>query len=503
MKRTLSSDSIAKTATVSSDTDATVVDTAATPPRSAVPLPQVNTVGPADHPLLGVGTAAPIGAVESHSLPVIAVRAAASNESPDSRLALFESEAFKSNMARVDSADPVAQKYIVDLYNGNEDVQQSDRPADNWVHKAAAQGHAGAQRLLAALYFYGLGVKQDDGKAFYWTQQAAEQGHAGAQSWLGRLYFRGLGVKQDEGKAFYWIQQAAEQGHAVAQAGLGELYFEGRGCKQDGGKAFYWFQQAAEQGLAFAQAGLGGLYLLGRGCKKDDGKTFYWYQQAAEQGHAGAQTNLGSLYLNGRGVEKNERQAAYWKMNAALSADGLTLSCANNLPVELVKFLPQLFTDMPEWHRVRTLDLSDNAINDDAAVNLARLISENQTLEVLNLRSNPIGQIGAAALAQALRFNQTLKELHLDLTDASQLARDDIAHALDSNKNIAVLMKEVKDNPPKASAALPLELIALVEQATIVAHQKAGDANHTQEQTRELLNEMGLVFANKVITDPH
>jgi hypothetical protein len=190
-------------------------------------------------------------------------------------------------------------------------------------------------------------------------------------------------------------------------------------------------------------------------------------------------------------------------MNAGLSADGLTLSCANNLPVELVKFLPQLFTDMPEWHRVQTLDLSENAIDDDAAAHLAQLIIENRTLEVLDLRSNPIGEKGAELLALALRSNPILKELHLDLSGGTEAVRAEIARSLESNKNIAVLMGEVEAKPPKASAALPLELIALVEQATIVAHQKAGDANHTREQTRELLNEMGLVFANKVITDPH
>jgi hypothetical protein len=353
------------------------------------------------------------------------------------------------------------------------------------------------------LYFYGLGVEQSDAEAFNWAQQAAEQGHASAQLGLGVLYIRGLGVKQDDGKAFYWTQQAAEQGHAGAQLGLGRLYFRGLGVKQDEGKAFYWIQQAAEQGHAVAQAGLGELYFEGRGCKQDGGRAFKWLQKAAEQGHAVAQSNLGWLYFDGRGVKKDERQAAYWKMNSGLSADRLTLSCAKKLPVELVKFLPQLFAETSGWQHVQTLNLSGNAIDDDAATHLAQLITKNRTLEVLDLRSNPIGEKGAELLALALRSNPILKELHLDLSGGTEAVRAEIARSLESNKNIAVLMGEVEAKPPKASAALPLELIALVEQATIVAHQKAGDANHTREQTRELLNEMGLVFANKVITDSH
>lgn len=199
-------------------------------------------------------------------------------------------------------------------------------------------------------------------------------------------------------------------------------------------------------------------------------------------------------------LKKNDRQAAYWLLKSGLSADGLTLSCAGNLPVELVKFLPPLFAETPEWQRVRTLDLSRNTINDEAAANLVQLITENQTREVLNLRGNPIGENGAAFFAVALRSNQTLKELHLDLTGITELARADIARALDSNKNIATLAKEVEANPAQKSDELPLEVVDLIEQATIVADQKAGDANHTLEQTRQSINELRLAAAQQFIT---
>ena len=500
MQRTLSSDSIAKTAAVSSDTDATVVDTAATSPRSAAPLPQVNTVGPADHPLLGVGSTAPIGAVESHSLPVIAVRAAASNESPDSRLALFESEAFKANLAHANNGDRVAMKYLADIYNEGNGDQQRDMRADHWVHRAATQGHAGIQLMLGLLYFEGRGVEGNDDSAFKWIQKAAEQGHAGAQWKLGCLYLAGRGVKRNEAEAIPWIQKAAEQGHAGAQMRLGCQYIEGGGFPPDNATAFKWIHKAAVQGEARAQLHIGYIYSTGHGVPPDHAIAFKWIQKAAEQGCVVAQDMLAKLYFRGRGVEKNDKQAAYWLLKSRLSTDGLTLYCAHNLPKKLGKFILQLFAEMPEWQRVQTLYLSDNAIDDDAAVYLALLITENPTLEALDLRDNPIGQNGVASLAVALRSNQTLKALHLDPEASTAAARADIDRALVNNQNITALKEEVKEDPIKNTDELPIDVLNLIEQATIVADQKTDDGKRTLAQTQAVLKELRLSVAQQFIT---
>ncbi len=500
MQLTLSSDSIAKTAAVSSDTDATVVDTAATSPRSAVPLPQVNTVEPADHPLLGVGGTAPIGAVESHSLPVIAVRAAASNESPDSRLALFESEAFKANLARANKVDRAAKKYLVDIYNEGNGNRQSEIGSDHWVHRAATQGHAGAQLMLGLLYFDGCGVKQNKAEAIPWIQKAAEQGHAGAQWKLGCLYLGGHGVKRNEAEAIPWIQKAAEQGHAGAQWKLGCQYIEGGGFPPDNATALKWIQKAAVQGEVRAQLHIGLIYSLGHGVPPDNAISFKWFQKAAEQGHGFAQARLAKLYFQGRGVEKNDKQAAYWLLRSHLSTDGLSLYCSYNLPKKLGKLILQFFAETPEWQRVQILHLKGNAIDDDAAAHLALLITENQTLEVLNLYDNPIGQNGAASLAVALQSNHTLKELYLERTASTETARADIARALVNNQNITVLIKEGKDNPAKKTDELPFEVIALIEQTTIVADQKTADGKRTLAQTQAVLKELRLAVARQFIT---
>ena len=413
---------------VLSDTSSSSFSSSTASSQALVSPPQFGTVIPADPDMLPSGTAVPPGPVGPHTAPILTAHTAVSTEVRDHRLDVFESEVFKNNMAHLGMKDPAARKYMVDLYNDSQDIQQSGKPAEHWVHNAAAQGHAGAQRFLGVLYFYGFGVEQSDAEAFTWVRLAAEHGHAGAQRFLALLYFYGLCVEQSDAEAFKWAQKAADQGDAHAQM------------------------------------------------------------------------QLGLLYLDGRGVAKDGKQAAYWMMKPGLSDHGLSLSCAKKFPKDLCAVLSDLFTKSSEWQRVKTLNLSNNAIDDAAAAHLARLMTENQTLEVIDLRGNPIGEKGAAALALALRTNQTLKELHLDLTDSTQSARTEITRALNSNKNIAVLTQEVIVQPARFSDELPLEVITLLEQATIPVDQKASDTERTLEQTRDLLNELRLSIAEKVIS---
>lgn len=50
---------------------------------------------------------------------------------------------------------------------------------------------------------------------------------------------------------------------------------------------------------------------------------------------------------------------------------------------------------------------------------------------------------------------------------------------------------------------IPADVIRLVEQATIVADQKAVKVSRTYKETQELVNEMRLAFAHQISTAPH
>ena len=91
----------------------------------------------------------------------------------------------------------------------------------------------------------GDGVPLSYQEAASWTGKAAAQGHAGAERSLGVMYANGRGVPQDYVEAVKWFRLAAEQGNTNAQNNLGIMYDSGRGLPQDYVRAHMWFNLSA------------------------------------------------------------------------------------------------------------------------------------------------------------------------------------------------------------------------------------------------------------------
>ena len=70
------------------------------------------------------------------------------------------------------------------------------------------------------MYCLGHGVPQDNAEAVKWWHKAAEQGHAGAQLSLGTMYNLGLGVAKNTAEAIKWWRKAADQGSPGAKESL-------------------------------------------------------------------------------------------------------------------------------------------------------------------------------------------------------------------------------------------------------------------------------------------
>jgi TPR repeat protein len=195
-------------------------------------------------------------------------------------------------------------------------VAPSEEEALYWFRRAAARGHAPAQRLLGLAYLAGLGTPADALGARAWLECAAEQGDAEAQLNLARSFGDG-----GTGGALYWYRRAAEQGAAKAQFTLGVMYANGQGMPRDDVLAVAWYRRAAEQGDASAQNNLGVMYANGTGVPQDDALAVHWYRLAAEQGHALAQYNLGTMVGSGRGVARDAVQSYLWMLLAADAGD--------------------------------------------------------------------------------------------------------------------------------------------------------------------------------------
>ena len=133
------------------------------------------------------------------------------------------------------------------------------------LRQDAEAGDAEAQNALGSLFYSGEAISRDaTGKimdydleaAAGWFHRAAEQGHAGAQFNLGLLYAEGQGVPQDSTKAVEWFTKAAEQGNVDAQNNLGVMYLVGEGVPKDIDKAIEWFEKAEKQGNEEARENL-------------------------------------------------------------------------------------------------------------------------------------------------------------------------------------------------------------------------------------------------------
>ena len=84
----------------------------------------------------------------------------------------------------------------------------------------ANDGDPVAQRYLADLYDKGQGVAKDYGKAVEWYKKAAYQNDAKAQYRLGVKYAIGHGVKMDKKLAYVWFAVAFNNGNEKAASPL-------------------------------------------------------------------------------------------------------------------------------------------------------------------------------------------------------------------------------------------------------------------------------------------
>ena len=160
-----------------------------------------------------------------------------------------------------------------------------------------------AQYLIGECYEYGISdyLSRNTANAIEWYHKAAEQGHAGAQCELGYCYHNGESVEQDYAKGVQYYQLAADQGFAKAQYYMGVANFYGQGVETDSDEpedyeaAVKWYHQSAEQGYAPAQCALGYCYQIGKGCSVNLKEAEKYFSFAANQGDNYANAKLSTL----------------------------------------------------------------------------------------------------------------------------------------------------------------------------------------------------------------
>lgn len=123
---------------------------------------------------------------------------------------------------------PSAQFNVGRAYFEGYGVKQSDKEAEKWWLKAAAdgdpRGSIEAQTMLGM--FYSRPEFIDLKKSFFWHSEACGNGSLESQGILGVMYMFGEGIKKDFGNAFECLKAASDRGNVYAQGRLVQLYYE-------------------------------------------------------------------------------------------------------------------------------------------------------------------------------------------------------------------------------------------------------------------------------------
>ncbi len=178
------------------------------------------------------------------------------------------------------------------------------------LRDAAAGGDADSQYALALRYLRGEGLPRDPRQALVWFRRAAAQGHAAAQRQIGNAHARGgAGLAQSWSEAARWYRMAAQNGDILAAFNLARLLERGRGVERDATEAVRWYRKAAEAGLAKAQTNLGILLYRGDGAPRDLEAALRLFLEAARRGDAIGAYNAGVMVEKGRGTEADAKRA--------------------------------------------------------------------------------------------------------------------------------------------------------------------------------------------------
>ena len=215
-------------------------------------------------------------------------------------------KAFEFNMKRAQEGDPNAQYQVYLAYDSGEGVEANQTLAQEWLKKAADNGHNIAQALMG---FFCM-VEDNAPMAVDYWEKASAGGHLKAMHDLAELYLDGAdGVPVNKERAIKLLKEAAEKGFEEAQGTLGICYATGNGVPQNDREAFALFEQAAAKGNVYAQKNLGVCFRNGDGCAVDKCRAAEWFEKAAAQGNTQAQICLADMLADGEGIPTDYRKA--------------------------------------------------------------------------------------------------------------------------------------------------------------------------------------------------
>ena len=139
-------------------------------------------------------------------------------------------------------------------------------------------------------------------------------------------------------------------------------------------------------------------------------------------------TSLKILVLEGDGIPKESFSQLALALKSNKHLEKLWL-LSNNLQLSAIDILQSLST----ISELKSLNINDNQITEEAGEILASVVSHNKNLEELYLSGNNLGE-GLLSVMKALQHIKSLKKLSLGNNNISEEVSDELACAIKANK---------------------------------------------------------------------
>lgn len=218
--------------------------------------------------------------------------------------------------------DAEAQALLgMDLYFGQNGVDQDQEEGIRLLHHGAVGGSAQACETIGTLYLTGHKyLPKNTIRAVEFLEKAAKDGKIKAIEALGSALYQGKELKMTEedrmARAVHWMRKGAKMGSMKSQTDLGDMYRLGKGVKQDYKAALKWYNKVTDRhmqhllasgesqkpswkanqtNMARAFNTLASMHVAGQGTPRDNEKAINYFEKAEKMGNANAGKNLESL----------------------------------------------------------------------------------------------------------------------------------------------------------------------------------------------------------------
>ena len=278
-----------------------------------------------------------------------------------------------------EGTDPVNDSIMESIENGSAEGKYrygrlalkdfNLRTAQEWIEKAAKNGHTRAQSDVGVMYMVGSGLKllpifsadvlglNDalvgkekgskillDGWLTVATRGEANIGNFKFDLNKGIKYL-GLAYEKDDSRAIAACSVVVTNMIGLAKKNskynyiLGKMYYDGTCTNKDYGKAYPYIKKSSDEGSIYGQHILGKMYFEGYGISKDLDKSIIWLKKSAKGGYARSY-----LYLSLVHSSKFEENKDFYEWDKAVlytnkAMEAYNLNPDNNKDKPMFKYL--------------------------------------------------------------------------------------------------------------------------------------------------------------------